>query len=116
MNMNEKHTKSIHKLVNNCANYNQYTNECILLDTKCAVLCAKTCVLCKYYIDYILPLDTILQAEILQLNKKETSLYIKNCKCCNATFKTTTRNNQYCDRCKEKQNKKRYKTYNRKKK
>ena len=62
-------------------------------------------VLCKYFINSVLPLDKKLYKELLEGAGEETGLYTKQCKMCKKQFTTDKKNVLYCDICKDKRRK-----------
>jgi len=86
-----------------CANY--MNGNCILLDTNCPQMGCMYSVLCKYFINSVLPLDKELYKELLEGAGEETGLYTKQCKLCNKQFTTDKKNVLYCDKCKDKRRK-----------
>jgi predicted RNA-binding Zn-ribbon protein involved in translation (DUF1610 family) len=75
---------------------------CILLDTTCPQMGCMYSVLCKYFINSILPLDKKLYKELLEGAGEETGLYDKVCKMCNKHFTSDKKTEQYCPKCKDK--------------
>jgi hypothetical protein len=92
-----------------CANY--MNGNCILLDTTCPQMGCMYSVLCKYFINSILPLDKKLYKELLEGAGEETGLYDKVCKKCNKHFTSDKKTEQYCDKCKKKARAERNKRY-----
>jgi len=83
-----------------CANY--IDGQCILLDTNCPQMGCMYSVLCKYFINSVLPLDKELYKELLPDAEETSGLYNKQCKICNKQFTSDKKNEQYCDKCKDK--------------
>jgi len=67
-----------------CANY--IDGQCILLDTNCPQMGCMYSVLCKYFINSVLPLDKKLYKELLPDAEETSGLYNKVCKYCNKQF------------------------------
>jgi len=61
-----------------CANY--IDGQCILLDTNCPQMGCMYSVLCKYFINSVLPLDKKLYKELLPDAEETSGLYINNVK------------------------------------
>lgn len=83
-----------------CTNY--IDGQCILLDTNCSQMRCMYSVLCKYFINSVLPLDKKLYKELLPDAEETSGLYNKVCKYCNKQFTSDKKNEQYCDKCKDK--------------
>lgn len=83
-----------------CANY--IDGQCIVLECDCPQMGCMYSVLCKYFINSVLPLDKDIYKELLEGAGEETGLYDKVCKICNKHFTSDKKNEQYCDRCKKK--------------
>jgi len=83
-----------------CANY--IDGQCILLDTNCPQMGCMYSVLCKYFINSVLPLDKKLYKELLPDAEETSGLYNKVCEYCNKHFTTDKKNEQYCPKCKDK--------------
>jgi hypothetical protein len=92
-----------------CANY--IDGQCILLDTTCPQMNCVYSVLCKYFINSVLPLDKKLYKELLENAGQETGLYDKVCKMCNKHFTSDKKSEQYCDKCKKNARAERNKRY-----
>ncbi len=107
---NIKQANKIKELIKKeCANY--VGGECILLDTNCPQMGCIYSVLCKYFINSVLPLDKDLYKELLEGAGEETGLYDKVCKMCNKHFTSDKKQEQYCDNCKKKARAERNKRY-----
>lgn len=108
---NFKQANKVKELIKKeCANY--IDGNCILLDTTCPQMNCIYSVLCKYFINSILPLDKDLYKELLEGAGEETSgLYNKVCKLCNKKFTSDKKQEQYCDKCKKKARAERNKRY-----
>lgn len=89
-----------------CCNY--IDGDCIATDCKCVIDTSITSILCKYFIKSVLPLNKELEAHY------NDELYSKLCKDCNKRFTSYVKNKLYCPDCTVKNNKERYKKYNRK--
>ena len=101
---NIKQANKIKELIKKeCANY--VGGNCILLDTTCPQMGCIYSVLCKYFINSVLPLDKELYKELLEGAGEETGLYTKQCKLCKKQFTTDKKNVLYCDKCKDKRRK-----------
>jgi len=83
-----------------CANY--IYGQCILLDTNCPQMGCMYSVLCKYFINSVLPLNKDLHKELLPDAEETSGLYNKVCKLCNKKFTSDKKQEQYCDKCKDK--------------
>ena len=98
---NFKQANKIKELIKKeCANY--INGECILLDTNCPQMGCIYSVLCKYFINSVLPLDKDLYKELLPDAEETSGLYNKVCKYCNKQFTSDKKNEQYCPKCKDK--------------
>ncbi|SKA94436.1 Cysteine-rich VLP [Caloramator quimbayensis] len=83
-----------------CANYDN--GQCILLEIDCPQMNCMYSVLCKYFINSILPLDKELYKQLLPDAEETKELYNKVCQSCNKQFTTDKKNGQYCPKCKDK--------------
>jgi len=83
-----------------CVNY--MDGNCILLDTTCPQMGCIYSVLCKYFINSVLPLDKELYKELLPDAEETSGLYNKVCKYCNKQFTSDKKQEQYCPKCKDK--------------
>ena len=83
-----------------CANY--IDGQCILLECNCPQMGCMYSVLCKYFINSVLPIDKDLYKELLEGAGEETGLYDKVCKMCNKHFTSDKKTEQYCPKCKDK--------------
>ena len=83
-----------------CVNYTD--GQCTLLDTNCPQMSCMYSVLCKYFINSVLPLDKALHKALLPDTEETSGLYNKVCKLCNKKFTSDKKNEQYCDECKDK--------------
>ena len=98
---NIKQANKVKKLIKKeCANY--IDGDCILLDTTCPQMGCMYSVLCKYFINSVLPLDKELYKELLPDAEETSGLYNKQCKICNKHFTSDKKNERYCDKCKDK--------------
>lgn len=98
---NIKQANKIKELIKkHCANY--VDGQCILLDTNCPQMGCMYSVLCKYFINSVLPLDKELYKELLPDAEETSGIYNKICKQCNNHFTTDKKQEQYCDKCKDK--------------
>ena len=83
-----------------CVNYTD--GQCTLLDTNCPQMSCMYSVLCKYFINSVLPLDKKLYKELLPDAEETSGLYNKQCKICNKQFTSDKKQEQYCPKCKDK--------------
>jgi len=98
---NIKQANKIKELIKKeCANY--VGGDCIVLDTNCPQMGCIYSVLCKYFINSVLPLDKDLYKELLPDAEETSGLYNKVCKYCNKQFTSDKKNEQYCPKCKDK--------------
>jgi len=59
-------------------------------------------VLCKYFINSVLPLDKELHKQLLPDAEETSGLYNKVCQMCNKHFTSDKKQEQYCPKCKDK--------------
>ena len=98
---NIKQANKVKELIKkHCANY--IDGNCILLDTTCPQMGCMYSVLCKYFINSVLPLNKDLHKELLPDAEETSGLYNKVCKYCNKQFTSDKKNERYCDKCKDK--------------
>ena len=98
---NFKQANKIKEMIKkHCANY--MDGDCVLLDTTCPQMGCIYSVLCKYFINSVLPLDKKLYKELLPDAEETSGLYNKVCKYCNKQFTSDKKNEQYCPKCKDK--------------
>ena len=107
---NIKQANKVKELIKKqCANY--IDGQCILLDTNCPQMGCMYSVLCKYFINSVLPLDKALHKALLPDAEETSGLYNKVCKYCNKQFTSDKKNEQYCNKCKKKARAERNKRY-----
>ena len=95
-----------------CCNYDSEHNECFALDEGDGCVCVQSIsysLLCSWFRKAVLPLDPVLEAEILKTGNQKT------CVLCGALFVPTGKNAKYCPSCAKKAERKRKAEYNRKK-
>lgn len=93
---------AVRKLAKDCANYDD--GECLALDCNCMVQQDTVGIVCKYYMNSVLPADPKLHREVLLASevKDTTKKYSRTCKQCKTKFKAITKNTLHCDKCQKK--------------
>lgn len=95
---------AIRKLTKECANLDE--GECLPLGCPCVVQQDSVGIICKYFMQSVLPVDPELHREVLLASevKDTTKKFSRTCKQCGVKFKAITKNTQYCDKCQKKRN------------
>ena len=95
-----------------CCNFDAEHNECFALDEGDGCVCVQSIsysLLCKWFREMVLPLDPMLEAEVLKKNNQ------KKCIRCGRSFIPSGRNAKYCPDCARRAERRRKAEYNRKK-
>lgn len=88
-----------------CTNYDAATGDCLPRDCPCVQLNSRYTfqegrLLCKYFLDRVLPLDKALHAQLTGGDA------LKSCAVCGKQFIPTGNRAMYCEDCREQQRKK----------
>lgn len=95
-----------------CSNYDAEHNECFALDEGDGCVCVQSIsysLLCRWFRDYVLPLDRMLESELMHKDNQ------KKCIRCGRLFIPAGRNAKYCPGCAKRATRQRKAEYNRKK-
>lgn len=100
LNIPEGSMLKIHAMAKDCACFN--SGECDLFNTRCLVYQDETIIECGYFVNAELPCNPELEKKIKEFNgeKPVSTVYNKTCKECGGKFKTVSKNDTYCTKCK----------------
>lgn len=99
---------AVRRVVGECANF--VDNECVMFG-ECFVKRDSYGIICKYYMQSVLPMDAKLHQEILLASEvvDTTKKFTRKCKQCGVKFKAVAKQTMYCEKCEKKRNAERLK-------
>lgn len=91
----------VRSMAKDCACFD--SGKCDLFGTNCLVYQDETIIECGYFVHAELPCNPELEKKIKDFNgeKSVSTVYNKKCKECGEKFKTISKNDVYCEKCKK---------------